>query len=63
MDYENKVYYIGNFKNDKYDGEGQLKDEGRRNLYYKGGFLEGEYEGYGVLIEGEHEFRGEFQQG
>jgi hypothetical protein len=62
-DRSSKKKYIGNKKNNKYEGRGILYTEDNK-IIFNGYFKDGKYEGFGILYFG-HEFtyNGYFQNG
>lgn len=59
--FSNRSEYKGEYFNNKFDGQGQLKAQGR--YYYKGMFKGGKPDGYGFERTEEYEYLGQFVMG
>ena len=57
LTFKNGEIYIGQFKNDKYEGKGVLYyNYKKKKVKYEGDFIEGKYNGKGKLIEKNNEY-------
>ena len=63
--FPNGIKYVGEIKNNKFNGQGALTfpGTGKKSGKYVGEFKNGNYYGQGTLTSGENKYVGEFKNG